>query len=75
MERRGTTCETHKRHQKVELQFTTGQTRQEDEFGDGLSPGKTDIAAVLNYKGNSARGIHQIPTCRPLRTDRKYLGM
>jgi len=36
-----------KRHQNVELQFTTVQTRQEDDFGNGLSPGKTDMAAVL----------------------------
>jgi len=36
-----------KRHQNVELQFTTVQTRQEDNIGNGLSPGKTDMAAVL----------------------------
>jgi hypothetical protein len=36
-----------KRHQNVELQFTTVQTRQEVDIGNGLSPGKTDMAAVL----------------------------
>ena len=36
-----------KRHQNVELQFTTVQTRQEDDFGNGLCPGKTEMAAVL----------------------------
>jgi len=36
-----------KRHQNVELEFTTVQTRQEDDIGNGLSPGKTDMAAVL----------------------------
>jgi len=39
------TC--YKRHQNVELQFTTIQTRQEDDFENGLSPGKADMAAVL----------------------------
>jgi len=36
-----------KRHQNAELQFTTVQTRQEDDFENGLSPGKTDMTAVL----------------------------
>ena len=36
-----------KRHQNVELQFTTVQTRQEDNVDNGLSPGKADMAAVL----------------------------
>jgi len=36
-----------KRHQNVELQFTTVQTRQEDDLENGLSPDKTDMAAVL----------------------------
>jgi len=36
-----------KRHQNVELQLTTVQTRQEDDVENGLDPGKTDMTAVL----------------------------
>jgi len=36
-----------KQHQNVEIQFTTVQTRQEDAFENGPSPGKADMAAVL----------------------------
>ena len=39
-----------KRHQNVELQFTTVLTRQEDDVGNGLSPDKADMAAVLRAK-------------------------
>jgi len=61
-----------KRHPNVDLQFTTVRTRQEDDIGNGLSPGKTDMAAVLRAireirPGESIRYQHV-----DFRTDRKY---
>jgi len=61
-----------KRHQNVDLQFTTVRTRQEDDIRNGLSPGKTDMAAVLRAireirPGESIRYQHV-----DFRTDRKY---
>jgi len=52
-----------KRHPNVELQFTTVQTRQEDDVENGLGPGKTDMAAVFRAKrkiwpGESIRYQH-----------------
>jgi len=49
-----------KRHQNVELQFTTVQTRQEDDLKNRLNPDKTDIAAVL-------RAIRAIQTGESIR--------